>query len=95
MSGGVRSSQNRHHAEKPLPKQKEPYQNPFDGEIDFYENQYVKDEEDKISKKVEKALIDEDNVEEIFGINKRGLNRDIKRADEEMDIEPVIGGQPP
>ena len=38
-------------------------------------------------------MIEEDNVEEIFGINKRG-NREIRRADEEMDIEPVVGGQP-
>jgi hypothetical protein len=36
-------------------------------------------------------MIDEDNVDEIFGINKRGLNREIKTGDEEMDIEPVIG----
>ena len=36
---------------------------------------------------------DEENVEEIFGINKRG-NRNIRGADEEMDIEPVVGGQP-
>ena len=40
-------------------------------------------------------MIDEDNVDEIFGIKKRGLNREIKRDDEEMDIEPVIGGQTP
>ena len=109
VSGGTRPSQQRHHAEKPLPKA---YQSPFDGQnIDFY-NQ----EDEQYSKKVEKAIADEDNVEEIFGIKKRG-NRDIKRddgnreirkrdeereidereirrADEEMDIEPVVGGQP-
>jgi hypothetical protein len=43
---------------------------------------------------VEKAMKDEENVEEIFGINKRGIGRDVRRADEEMDIEPVVGGQP-
>jgi hypothetical protein len=70
------------------------YQNPFDGEqqIEFY------GENEDYVKKIEKNL-DEDNVEEIFGINKRG-NRDIRRSDndfvkrddEEMDIEPDVGG---
>ena len=36
---------------------------------------------------------DEENVEEIFGTKNRG-NRNIRGADEEMDIEPVVGGQP-
>ena len=57
------------------------YQSPFDGQnIDFY-NQ----EDEQYSKKVEKAIADEDNVEEIFGIKERG-NRDIKRDDGNREI---------
>lgn len=56
------------------------YQSPFDGQnIDFY------NQEDEYSKKVEKAMADDDNVEEIFGIKKRG-NRDIKRDDGMREI---------